>query len=196
VVITGHNANTVFYGVSLDAGKTAFTVPVKVANGQLQKPDVLICNGSITSFDAVGLQTLIKQNHTDSKVAAVASAVSHLRPVELVEQVKQAIAESNPTKAEDALNVLAHCGDERAHKTAFNLYLQSLAGKEATQTKCVHAMQHKHSQHPICGQTGLPLHKVYQDKEGNCRPLYRQTMSETSQGLGTFAMNYRSSGNS
>jgi hypothetical protein len=43
-------------------------------------------------------------------------------------------------------------------------------------------VKNAHSSHRICGHTNLPLHKVYQDKEGNCRPLYRKEMDETYQG--------------
>jgi hypothetical protein len=38
------------------------------------------------------------------------------------------------------------------------------------------------SEHPVCGHTGLPIHKVYQDDGGNCRPLYRRGMDETYEG--------------
>jgi hypothetical protein len=40
----------------------------------------------------------------------------------------------------------------------------------------------KVSEHSICGHTGLPIHKVFQDKNGNCQPLYRRGMDETYEG--------------
>lgn len=38
------------------------------------------------------------------------------------------------------------------------------------------------SEHPICSHTGLPVHKVFQDKDGNCQPMYRKGMDETYEG--------------
>ena len=52
VVITGNDENTIFYGVSLDTGKVAFTVPVKVtADKNLTKPTVLALQRFSSSFD-------------------------------------------------------------------------------------------------------------------------------------------------
>src|SRR5208283_1970395 len=51
VVVTKSDENTIFYGVSLDTGKVAFTVPVKVVDKKISKPTVLLCNGALTTFD-------------------------------------------------------------------------------------------------------------------------------------------------
>ena len=185
ITVTGHDKNTIFYGVSLDAGKVAFTVPVKIASGKLQKPSVLVCNGSISSFDRQGITELYLNNQTDYKVAAVASPQFGLKPSELINNVREAVAQGNTSKAEDALNILANSGDAKAYATAFNLFVTGL-GKVAkasdTEHKCSLMVKNASSQSMICGHTGLPLHKVYQDKHGNCRPLYRRDMEETYEG--------------
>lgn len=182
VVITGNDENTIFCGVSLDTGKVAFTVPVKVANDKLQKPTVMLCNGSIATFDKPGINSLVSQNKTDVKVAAVASNMSSLKPSEVVSNLRQALAEENYAKAEDALNVLANAGDEKAYALAFNLYMTGLAGVKTAETKCSKMIKSANSEYPICSHTGLPINKVYQDKSGYCRPLYRKGMDETYEG--------------
>ncbi len=186
VVVTGNDENTIFYGVSLDTGKVAFTVPVKLADGKLQKPTVMLCNGSLASFDRKGINSLVSENKTDVKVAAVASNFASLKPSEIVNNLRQALADENYTKAEDALNVLANSGDAKAYALAFQLYMDGLAGHKVAESHCTHVKKNASktsvSEHPICSQTGLPTNKVYQDKDGNCRPLYRKGMDETYEG--------------
>lgn len=182
IVVSGNDENTIFYGVSLDTGKVAFTVPVKVTEGKLQKPAVMLCNGSVASFDKDGINQLVSDNKTDVKVAAVASAMSSLKPSELVNNLRQALADGNFAKAEDALNVLANSEDQKAYATAFQIYMEGLAGVKTAETKCSKMIKSANSEHPICSHTGLPVNKVYQDKDGFCRPLYRKGMDETYEG--------------
>jgi len=182
VVITGNDETTIFCGVSLETGKVAFTVPVKVADNKLQKPVIMLCNGSIASFDKAGINGLVSQNKTDSKVAAVASNMASLKPSELVGNLRAALAEENYAKAEDALNVLANAGDEKAYALAFQLYMTGLAGVKTAETKCSKMIKSASSEYPVCSHTGLPVNKVYQDKNGYCRPLYRKGMDETYEG--------------
>lgn len=182
VVVTGNDESTIFCGVSLDTGKVAFTVPVKVANDKLQKPTIMLCNGSIASFDKKGINSLVSENKSDSKVAAVASNMASLKPSEIVNNLRQALADENYAKAEDALNVLANAGDEKAYALAFNLYMSGLSGVKVAETKCSKMTKTANSEYPICSHTGLPINKVYQDKNGYCRPLYRKGMDETYEG--------------
>lgn len=182
VVVTGNDENTVHFGISLDTGKVAFTVPVKVANKKIQKPTVLLCNGSIASFDKEGINSLVSQNKYDVKVAAVASTMATLKPSEVINNLRAALADGNHVKAEDALNVLANCGDQRAYDTGFQFYMSEMAGVKTAETKCSNAINSKVSEYPVCVHTGLPINKVYQDKDGNCRPLFRKGMDETYEG--------------
>jgi hypothetical protein len=185
IVVTGNDENTIFYGISLDTGKVAFTVPVKVAGGKIQKPAFMLCNGSLASFDKSGINQLVSENKTDVKTAAVASNMAALKPSEIVNNLRQALADENFAKAEDALNVLANSGDSKAYATAFQIYMDGLVGNKTAETKCSNMIQPKKgsvSEYPICSHTGLPINKVYQDKDGNCRPLYRKGMDETYEG--------------
>jgi hypothetical protein len=182
VVITSNDENTIHFGVSLDTGKVAFTVPVKVTKNIIQEPTVLLCNGSLASFDRDGINALVSENKSDVKVAAVASNFATLKPSELVNNLRQALADGNHAKAEDALNVLANSNDKRAYDTAFQIYMQGLAGVKTASTKCAKMVESAVSEYPVCSHTGLPINKVYQDKDGHCRPLYRKGMDETYEG--------------
>jgi hypothetical protein len=183
VTVAKSDENTILYTVALDAGRVGFTVPVKVAGGKVVKPSVMLCNGSVASFSKAGVNELYVNNSSDFKAAASASPLFGLKPSDVLNNLRAALAEGNHAKAEDALNVLANTGDTRAYATGFQMLMQGLSGKQAAPvTKCAHASHSKTSEHPICSQTGLPTHKVYQDKDGNCRPLYRRGMDETYEG--------------
>jgi hypothetical protein len=186
VVVTGHDDKTIFFGVAIDTGKVAFTVPVKVNEGQAIKPTVMLCNGSVSSFNQTSINEFVSESRVDNKVAAAASTLSALKPSEVINNLRQAMTEGNHEKAEDALNVLANSGDTKAYATAFQIYMSGLAGNKVAKTECRHvsktASKTSVSEYPICSQTGLPVNKVYQDKDGNCRPLYRQGMDETYEG--------------
>ena len=181
-VVSGNNENTIFYSVALDNGKVAFTVPVKVINGKVNKPNVMVCNGTISSFDGNEINKLYVNNCTDYKAAAAASPLYALKASDVVNNIRTAMAEGNYSKAEDALNVLAESGDMKAYATGFGIYKNGLIGKKADECHCNMIIKNSTSEHPICGHTGLPIHKVYQDKDGNCRPLYRRGMDETYEG--------------
>lgn len=187
IVVTSSDKSTIFYGVSLDSGKVAFTVPVKFANGKLQRPGMMICNGSPASFDLDNINKLYVNNQVDYKVAAAASPLFSLKPSDLINNIRDAVAEGNLAKAEDALNVLASSGDDKAYLTGFNVYASSLNEKKDDITN--HPLYNSkdfyvtaHSKLPISKQTGLPINKIYIDNEGNHRPLYRRSMSETYEG--------------
>ena len=182
VVVTKSDDNTIFYGVSLDTGKVAFTVPVKVVANKISKPTVLLCNGALTTFDRSGINQLVSENKSDVKVAAVASNMSTLKPSEVLNNLRQAMNDGNHAKAEDALNVLANAGDKKAYDIAFQVYMEGLSGKKVAETKCSQMIKSAVSEYPICSHTGLPINKVYQDKDGNCRPLFRKGMDETYEG--------------
>jgi hypothetical protein len=142
----------------------------------------MISNGGIESFSVAGLKRLYSIDTMDNKVAAVSSPVYGLKPSELVDIVRIAISEENYSKAEDALNVLAESGDDRAYQTAFVDYTNGLNGKVIAESACSMIVSSPSSTHQICGHTGLPLHKVSQDKHGNCIPGYRKGMDDTYEG--------------
>ena len=176
--------NTIFYSVALDAGRVGFVIPVKIANDKINTPSFILCNGSISSFNKEGINELYVNNYSDYKAAAAASPLYELKPTELLNNIRKAVNEGNLVAAEDALNVLSNGDNKQAYATGFQLFMSGLSlNKEASiETKCAMMIKNSTSEHQICGHTGLPVHRVYQDKDGNCRPLYRQGMDETYQG--------------
>lgn len=172
------------YAVSLNAGKVAFKVPVKIENNKIVFPSILISNGSVEKFSKDGIDRLFNREASDYAVAAAASPLYGLKASELVEIVRNSMAEQNLDKAEDALNILSQSGDDKAYQTAFSVYTNGLSAEKtaAPQSKCCMIVRNASSKHPLCGHTGLPLHKVYQDKNGDCRPSYRRGMDDTQEG--------------
>ena len=185
VTVAKTEDNTIIYSVALDAGRVGFNVPVKIQEGKVVKPSFMLCAGAVAPFTQEGINELYVSNHNDFKAAAVASPQFALKPSDLLNNIRKAMAEGNNAQAEDALNILSTAGDEKAYATGFQLFMQGLGSKVATASAaptCDRIIRNATSEHPICGHTNLPLHKVYQDKDGNCRPLYRRGMEETYEG--------------
>jgi hypothetical protein len=184
VVVNKTEDNTIFYSVALNGGRVGFTVPVKVAGGKIAKPTFLLCNGAVAPFSQEGINELYVNNATDYKAAAVASPQHELTAGDLLNNIRKAIAEGNHSAAEDALNVISNNGNGQDYMTGLQLYMGGLSQKKeaSSEVTCSMMLKNSTSEHPICGHTGLPVHRVYQDKDGNCRPLYRRGMDETYQG--------------
>ena len=183
ITVTGSDKNTIYYAVSLDGGKVAFTVPLKLAGKKLTSPTVLLCNGSLHSFNKETIDGMSVKNETDFKVAAAASSLFEMASSDLLDIVRTAAIEGNHAKAEDALNVLMQKGD-KVHAIGLRIYMDHLQTKTASDNspKCNLVYNNKSSKHPICGHTNLPLHKVAQDEHGNCIPLYRKDMDSNYEG--------------
>lgn len=192
ITVANSDNNAIFYGVSLDSGKVAFTVPVKVVANKMSEPSVLLCDGVVSSFSADTINKLYMENTSDVKVAAFTSAQYGLKPSELITNIRDAVKDNNFVKAEDALNILKQASDVKAYAIGFKVYSSALAGNLPTpreESKCLQIIKSANNQSPVCAHTGLPVNKVYQDKEGNCRPLYRQGMDESYEGA--YFMNHK-----
>jgi len=177
--------NNVIYAVAADG--ISFRVPVKLSSQKVLSPEVLIANGSLKSFSQESINELFSVNSFDTRAAAVNSKQYGLKPSELLENIRAAVSERNYAKAEDALNILKDTNDTKAYAIGFNIYANSLSGKEEVKPEvCNKQIKVANSVHAICSHTGLPVHKVYVDKEGNCRPMYRKEMDETYQ-VASFA---------
>lgn len=185
IKVSGHDTNSIFYAVALDNGRVGFTVPVKVAGGKLAQPSVMLHNGSLSAFSAENITKLQVANASDTKASAIASPLYGLKPSDLINEVREAVAAGNTARAEDALNCLKQAGDAKAYVIAFRVFASGLTGEKEeakAESSCTMVVKNASSQHPCCGHTGLPLHKVYQDEHGNCRPMYRRGMDESYEG--------------
>lgn len=183
IAVADADKSSIFFAVAVD-NKAGFKVPVKVINNNPQYPSFAIASGRMVDFSSQGISSLLIGD-VDAKMMAVASPLYDLKSSELLDQVKIAVAEGNLIKAEDALSILQQSGDQGCYQLAFAAYLNSInMKKEASDDTKECSMQRpvKHSKHLICGHTNLPIHKVYQDKFGQCQPLYRKDISEAEGG--------------
>lgn len=174
IKISKSNDKEITYVVK--ANNVAFNVPVKI-DENVQEPTYFVASGNVEPFTSDGVNKLLSLSVVDTKAMAVASPLYDVHPAKLVETVEQAINERNFKKAEDALNVLeeVHPNDTLAYKTAFEIYMNGLS--ETPQEKrsgCTNIVHNANHSTPVCGHLNLPLNKVFQDKHGTCRPLYRK----------------------
>lgn len=172
----------VVYAASL--GTSGIKVPVKFEKGLPVYPSIALAGGEVGTFDSTGVADLFSKS--DASVAASGSEFVGNRPSDLIDSVKSAMNSGNLEKAEDALNVLANSGDHGSFKYAFELYHSSL--KDGTQPvvktasdghKCSMQIKTANSQHVLCGHLNLPLHKVCQNDNGECLPLYRKNLEHS-----------------
>lgn len=189
IAVADSNDNTIVYAVSLNSGRVAFKVPVKVEKNKVHAPEIMIANGSVAQFNSSNVDNLFVNNETDYSAAAFASPLRNMKSRELVEVVKASLANDNLAKAEDALNVLSTLNDAASYQVALSYFVNNVGiHKEAAQeNKCCMIINASNSKHPVCGHTGLPVHKVYQDEHGNCLPLYRKASDKPHEGA--FFMN-------
>jgi len=128
ITVANSDSNTIFYGVSIDSGRAAFTVPVKVSSGNIVSPTILLCDGVVSDFSSKSVNKLYMENKVDGRIAAVASPLYSLKPSDLINNIRDAVKEDNFAKAEDALNVLKEAGDVKAYAIGFKVYSSGLAG--------------------------------------------------------------------
>lgn len=189
VLVSKADSDTIYYAVAVD-GRFGFNVPVKVANGKLNPPKVIVASGSIFEFSPDGINDLLVSAETDPVAMSKASDFYGMKPSALVGQVRQAVSAKNFQKAEEVLHVLKMSGDAVAYQTGYAAYYDGLKGggslkKEASST-CSAPTKTANSKYTLCSHTGLPLHKVYQDDNGDCHPSYRKQMSDSSEGGASF----------
>ena len=186
VAVADVTEDTVFFAVASSEG-AGFKTPVKIKGGLPVMPSVIISNGAMSEFSREGVSNVIA-NQRDFATGAMASDFYSSKPSDLIEAVKAATSVGDFEKSEEILNVLSQT-DQRAFRYAFGIYETALSGKpiekEANIKKCSMPVGHGHSEHTICGHTNLPIHKVYQDENGNCQPLYRKNIDNSNEG-GSF----------
>ena len=171
------------FGVSGDG--FAFKVPVQVRAGRIEEPGVVLCRGSVESFDREGIENLQRENIVDTSVAAGISSLFETDPSKLVDIVREAASEGDYVQAEDALNVLQESGDEKAYQMAVSEYGALLGGGEKkveAKSRCTRIIHNANSTQPICGHLNLPLSKVAQDNLGECVPRHRKEMMDSNAG--------------
>ncbi|KKN74477.1 hypothetical protein LCGC14_0389940 [marine sediment metagenome] len=186
ISVSGVTDSSVTYSVSVDGG-FGFTVPIMIVKGKAEAPKVIVSSGRAFEFSPVGISELLSTSETNPVASAQASPLNSLKPSSLVEEVRQALAAGKHAQAEEALHVLKNSRDMVAYQAGYVAFVDSLSGRTmqkqaAAKSKCSAPVQTQTSKYVHCSHTGLPLHKVYQDVEGHCLPLYRKQMKESSEG--------------
>lgn len=182
IAVADNTDSSISYAVAID-GKFGFTVPVKIKDGKMFLPKVVVASGRVFDMSAEGLSSLLSEGETDPRAVAMTSPVYGVKPSELVDRVREAMISENFLAAEDALHVLKNAGDEVAYKAALNLYVKGLKGApEEVRHTCSAPIKLASSKYLICSHTGLPVHQVYTDKYGHCQRAYRKDMSQSSDG--------------
>lgn len=187
VSVSNVDSDSIVYSVNAN-GTHGFNVPVSVKNKIAEFPSIAVSQDKIVDFSKDGIIEILASKNSDNKAMLYASAMYDLQPREVLIRLASALDEKNFLKAEDALSVLRSLNDSSAYEAGYNMYRSSLNGnleKQEVKTSCSKPIMVKSSIHPVCGHTHLPLNKVYQDKQGTCRPLHRMG-KEASENAATF----------
>lgn len=186
VVVSDSAENSIKYAVSID-GQFGFNVNAAIDGKKVHLPNILVSGGSVYAFTKSGLDNLLSSGQTDPVALAKTYPMYDEKPSDLVEIVRAAINDKNYVAAEEALHVLRNSENDAAYKTAYDIYVRGLSGQAREErSNCNAPVQTRASKHMICSHTGLPVHKVYQDKYGNCRPLYRKGMEDSTDSGASF----------
>lgn len=176
VGVASSDKNAIVYAASVD-GRKGFKVPVKVVNASPLLPQTVVVENSVKEFSAEGISEIMSESN-DLQAMAMASPLYDLKPQELFISLASALQEENFAKAEDALHILRESGDSHFYNMAFAIYKKALKGEFNIQKEascgCSHPIKTANSSSLVCGHTGLPVNKVYQDKFGQCRPMHRK----------------------
>ena len=184
-VVDSSTEDMVLYAVSVD-GEKGFKVPVKFKNSLPLLPSVVVVNGSLNEFTKRGISKILAGN-ADISAVAKNSSLYVLPSADIIDIVRKSSALGYLKRAEEGLLVLNELGDEYAYRTAYNIYASALSGQREKLSKCARQITSKTSKYLICGHTNLPIHKVYQDKYGDCHPLSGRNTTPTDNSVSLFS---------
>ena len=106
VKVANAEQDKIVYAVGVGVG-TGLMVPVEVVGNMVTPPKIVIADGMVTAFSKQAISEIVKSGAGGSKRAlATASPCYDLKPSELLDVVKESIANGNYLRAEDAINVL------------------------------------------------------------------------------------------
>jgi hypothetical protein len=96
----------IFYAIAIGTG-TGLKVPVEVNGTMVIPPKVVYADSFVTAFSKKAIDEVIAAGTGGNKRAlATASPCYDMKPTELLDVVKESVAEGNYIRAEDAINVL------------------------------------------------------------------------------------------
>lgn len=182
--------NSIIYAVACDSrnGSVGFEVVVDIKNNKPIIPSILAVGDIPFEFTKEGIDKVISNQFSDTKMVAIVSPHYGLKPSELINIISKAADERNYRVAEDALVVLSETAGEETYSKGLAEYMRSLEkgniNKSASsKCRCNKVVKSPTHQEPMCGHLNLPLSKVAQDEKGRCVPKYRESMKDTYEGM-------------
>jgi len=176
----------VSFAVCTLGNRIGFTVPMKIKEGTVIEPTVLICEGSIAPLTSQFIDKMLNDGIVDRKSLALNSSHNDLKNSELLEIIRVAALDNNIDRAEDALNVLAQ-RDSDCYLQGVSLFKDNLGKKVASVVnKCNFVVKNATRMKPLCGHLNVPLDEVYQDAHGSCVHISRKGNEKIAETTGFF----------
>lgn len=149
----------IFYSVAIGTG-TGLSIPVEVVGKMVAPPKVVFAEGMVTAFSKEAISEVVKAGSGGNKRAlATASPCYDMKPTELLDVVKESIAEGNYTRAEDAINVLGEV-DPHAQRVAIAHMMMNIYEPGAEPKKEIAEMQRVANQ-PVTDTPQFMTHKIF-----------------------------------
>lgn len=120
----------IFYAVAIGTG-TGLKVPVEVSGNLVVPPKIVFSDNMVTAFSKEAISEIITSGNGGNKRAlATASPCYDMKPTELLDVVKQSVAEGNFIRAEDAINVLGEV-DPHTQRIAIAHMMMNIGGNNS-----------------------------------------------------------------
>lgn len=157
----------VFYAVAIGTG-TGFKVPVEVSGTMVIPPKVAFAGDMVTAFSKQAIDEVVKSGLGGNKRAlATASPCYDMKPTELLDVVKESVAEGNYIRAEDAINVLGEI-DPHAQKVAIAHMMMNMGSElgndpssKDTTGKAEFSEMHRLASQPVYDAPQFMTHKIF-----------------------------------
>jgi hypothetical protein len=149
----------VFYAVAIGTG-TGLKVPVEVTGNMVVPPKIVFANGMVTAFSKHAITEVIQAADGGNKRAlATASKCYDMKPTELLDVVKESIAEGNFIRAEEAINVLGEV-DPHAQRVAIAHMMSNIYEPGQNPEKEIAEMRRIANQ-PVIDTPQFMTHKIF-----------------------------------
>lgn len=150
----------IFYAVVIGTG-TGFKVPVEVTGNMVSPPKIVFANNEVAPFSKVAIDEVVKSGLGGNKRAlATASPCYGMKPTELLDVVKESVAEGNYIRAEDAINVLGEI-DPSAQKVAIAHMMMNLGSEVGKEPGKEFAEMKRLAAQPVRDTPQFMTHKIF-----------------------------------
>jgi hypothetical protein len=126
VKVASVDEGKIHYAVGI-ASVAGMRVPIDVEKNRAMPPKVVFANGIVAPFEKEAIANILRDGLSDNRALASTSPCYDMKPSELVDVVRESVAEGNYLRAEDAINVLGE-KDPEAQKIAIASMAVSMSG--------------------------------------------------------------------